>query len=95
MSAQTITSVSHRCKPGTILRMSSINQFPWHEPIVEILRDRGPATVDSLAHELAGDGGDVDSLRKQVADEADHLVLIGVARDVSPAGSTDRTLELI
>ena len=74
--------------------MSSINQFPWHEQIVEILRERGSASVGAIAHELAGDGGDVESLRKQVADEADHLVQIGVARDVASAADGDRAIEL-
>lgn len=74
--------------------MSSINQFPWQEPMVRVLNERGRAPLGGLAEQFAGDTGDVESLRKQVADEAEHLVQIGLAEYLPDEPGKDRELEL-
>jgi hypothetical protein len=86
--------VSRGADPGSVVRMSSINQFPWQEQIVALLHKRGHESLGRLAEDLAGEGGDVDSLRKQVADEAEHLVQIGLAQYLPDEPGKEPDLEL-
>lgn len=73
--------------------MSTINEFPWQEPILGALSDGSPRTLDELADHVAGDDP-ADDVRDAVEADVDHLVDIGLAaRDGDRVSLTKDGLE--
>lgn len=72
--------------------MSSINQFPYQDPILRHLA-KGAATAAAVSNGIASDGHGENSseLHQAVAENIDHLVNLGLAEYT---GDTPRTARL-
>jgi hypothetical protein len=72
--------------------MSSINQFPYQDPILRQLA-KGAATAAAVSNAIAseGHGDNSPELHREVAENIDHLVNLGLAEYT---GDTPRTARL-
>jgi hypothetical protein len=77
--------------------MSSINQFPFQDPILRRLL-KGPGTPSEVAHAISEEGHapghdhDSEQLHRDVAQNIDHLVHLGLAEYTSGDGGRTVTL---